>query len=95
MIAIVFAVLLYRLAVAGALYRAVQNLQGGPSAADFVVLLTGSLIQLVGILVMNKVEHTTITCSIFDTNDTALCGHARGVNNDQRFCRLAASEIIS
>jgi len=55
-IAIVFAVLLYRLAVAGALYRAVQNLNGGPSAADFIVLLTGSLIQLLGILVMNKVS---------------------------------------
>ena len=54
-IAIVFAVLLYRLAVSGALYRAVQNLNGGPSAADFVVLLTGSLMQLVTILVMNKV----------------------------------------
>jgi len=55
-IAIVFAVTLYRLAIAGALYRAVQNLNGGPSAADFVVLLTGSLIQLVGILFMNKVS---------------------------------------
>ena len=54
-IGIVFAVLLYRLGVSGALYRAVQNLNGGPSAADFVVLLTGSLIQLLGILVMNKV----------------------------------------
>ena len=56
MIAIVFAVLLYRLAVAGALYRAVQNVNGGPSAADFVVLLTGSVLQLLGILVMNKVN---------------------------------------
>ena len=55
-IGIVFAVLLYRLAVSGALYRAVQNLNGGPSAADFVVLLTGSLIQLVAILIMNKVS---------------------------------------
>ena len=55
-IGIVFAVLLYRLAVSGALYRAVQNLNGGPSAADFVVLLTGSLIQLVTILIMNKVS---------------------------------------
>ena len=55
-IGIVFAVLLYRLAVSGALYRAVQNLNGGPSAADFVVLLTGSVLQLLGILVMNKVS---------------------------------------
>jgi len=55
-IAIVFAVLLYRLAVAGALYRAVQNLNGGPSAADFVVLLTGSVIQLLAILFMNRVN---------------------------------------
>ena len=64
MIAIVFAVLLYRLAVAGALYRAVQNVNGGPSGADFVVLLTGSLLQLVGILVMNKVEHYYITICV-------------------------------
>ena len=63
-IAIVFAVLLYRLAVAGALYRAVQNLNGGPSAADFVVLLTGSLLQLVAILVMNKVCTYNIYCKI-------------------------------
>ena len=55
-IGIVFTVLLYRLAVAGALYRAVQNLNGGPSGADFVVLLTGSLLQLITILVMNKVR---------------------------------------
>lgn len=55
-IGIVFAVLLYRLAVAAALYRVVQNLTGGPSAADFIVLLTGSLIQLVAILIMNKVR---------------------------------------
>ena len=55
-IGIVFAVLLYRLGVSGALYRAVQNVNGGPSAADFVVLITGSVIQLVAILVMNKVR---------------------------------------
>jgi len=55
-IAIVFAVTLYKLAVAGALYREVQNINGGPSAADFVVLITGSLMQLVGILLMNKVK---------------------------------------
>ena len=55
MIAIVFAVLLYRLAVAGALYRSVQNLNGGPPTADFIALLTGSLIQLLGIFLMNKV----------------------------------------
>ena len=55
-IGVVFTVLLYRLAVAGALYRAVQNLNGGPSAADFVVLITGSVLQLVAILVMNKVS---------------------------------------
>ena len=55
-IAIVFAVLLYRLAVSGALYRAVQNINGGPSAADFLVLITGSVFQLIAILVMNKVS---------------------------------------
>ena len=54
-IGIAFTVLLYRLAVSGALYRAVQNLDGKTSAADFIALITGSLIQLVAILIMNKV----------------------------------------
>ena len=54
-IGIVLVVLVYRLALGGALYRRVQNFNGGPSAADFIVLLTGSVIQLIAILIMNKV----------------------------------------
>ena len=59
-IAVVFAVLLYRLGVSGALYRVVQNKDFGPSGADFLVLITSSVIQLVAILVMNKVIITFI-----------------------------------
>ena len=54
MIAIVFSVLLYRLAVAGAIYRIVSGISGGPSIGDILVSITGALIQLVAILVMNR-----------------------------------------
>ena len=53
-IAIVFSVLLYRLAVAGAIYRVVSNISGGPSVGDIVVSITGASIQLVAILIMNR-----------------------------------------
>ncbi len=54
-IAIVFAVLLYRLAVAGAIYRLVSGISGGPSVSDIVVSISGACIQLVFILIMNRV----------------------------------------
>ena len=54
-IAIVFSVLLYRLAIAGLLYRAVSGISGGPSIGDIAVSITGAVIQLVAIIVMNKV----------------------------------------
>ena len=54
MIAIVFSVLLYRLAVAGAIYRLVSGISGGPSIGDIIVSISGALIQLVAILIMNK-----------------------------------------
>ena len=47
--------LIYRLVVTGVLYRRVQNLRGGPSAIEIIVLITGSVIQLIAILIMNKV----------------------------------------
>ncbi len=53
-IAIVFAVLLYRLAVAGAIYRVVSGVAGGPSVSDIVVSISGACIQLVFIIIMNK-----------------------------------------
>ena len=53
-IAIVFSVLLYRLAVAGLVYRVVSGVSGGPSVGDIVVSITGALIQLVAILIMNR-----------------------------------------
>lgn len=49
-----FSVLLYRLAVAGLIYRIVSGITGGPSVGDILVSITGALIQLVAILVMNK-----------------------------------------
>lgn len=53
-IAIVFSVLLYRLAVAGAIYRIVSNISGGPSVGDIIVSITGASIQLIAILIMNR-----------------------------------------
>jgi hypothetical protein len=53
-VAIVFAVLLYRLAVAGLIYQAVSNLPLGPSVGDIIVAITGAVLQLVAIIVMNK-----------------------------------------
>ena len=53
-IAIVFSVLLYRLAVAGAIYRLVSGISGGPSIGDIIVSISGALIQLVAILIMNR-----------------------------------------
>ena len=55
MIAVVFSVLLYRLAVAGAVYRIVSGISGGPSVGDIMVSITGACIQLVAIIIMNKV----------------------------------------
>ena len=54
-IAIVFAVLLYRLAVAGAIYTLVSGTSGGPSVADITVSITGACLQLVAILIMNRI----------------------------------------
>ena len=55
MIAIVFSVLLYRLAVAGLIYRVVSGFTGGPSIGDIIVSITGACIQLVAIIIMNRV----------------------------------------
>ena len=54
MIAVVISVLLYRLAVAGAIYRLVSGISGGPSIGDILVSITGAVIQLVAILIMNR-----------------------------------------
>ena len=54
MIAVVFSVLLYRLAVAGAIYRIVSGISGGPSIGDILVSITGAMLQLVAIIIMNK-----------------------------------------
>ena len=51
MIAVVFCVLLYRLGVAGVIYR----LPGGPSVGDIIVSITGAMIQLVAIIILNQV----------------------------------------
>lgn len=54
-IAIVIAVLLYRLAVAGLIYQAVSGLPLGPSVGDIIVAITGAGLQLIAIIVMNKI----------------------------------------
>lgn len=48
------AVLLYRLVVARAIYAAVASIQFGPSVADIAVSISGACIQLVCIIIMNK-----------------------------------------
>ena len=55
MIAIVFFVLLYRLAVAGLIFRALNGLPLGPSVGDIIVSITGAAIQLIAIIIMNKI----------------------------------------
>ena len=54
-IAIVIAVLFYRLAVSGLIYHLVASITGGPSAADIAVSITGAAIQLISIVILNKV----------------------------------------
>jgi len=54
-VAIVVAVLIYRLAVAAAIYALVASLPNGPSIGDIAVSVSGACLQLVGILVMNKI----------------------------------------
>ncbi len=51
----VFAVILYRLAVAGLIYQLVSGLPLGPSVGDIVVAITGAALQLVAIIIMNKI----------------------------------------
>ena len=58
---VVLGVIVYRLAVSTAIYRVVQGLPGGPSVADLTVSITGSLIQLVFIVVMNQVYEKLAT----------------------------------
>ena len=54
-VAIVFGVLLYRLAIAGAIYVLVSDVDGGPSVGDLVVSMTAAIIQLITILILNKI----------------------------------------
>ena len=58
---VVFAVLIYRLAVSTSIYRIVQSLPGGPSAADLIVSITGSMIQLIFIVIMNQIYERLAT----------------------------------
>ena len=58
---VVLGVLVYRLAVSTAIYRLIQNFPGGPSVADLTVSITGSLIQLVFIVIMNQVYERLAT----------------------------------
>lgn len=58
---VVLGVLVYRLAVSTAIYRLIQNFPGGPSVADLTVSISGSLIQLVFIVIMNQVYEKLAT----------------------------------
>ncbi len=49
------AVLIYRLVVAAAIYALVADIEFGPSVGDIAVSITGAMIQLVAIIIMNKV----------------------------------------
>ncbi len=53
-LAVVFSVIVYRLATGGTIYSLVSNISGGPSIADIVVSITGAIIQLIIILILNK-----------------------------------------
>ena len=46
--------ILYRLAVAGGIYSLVSGSSVGPAIGDIIVSITGAIIQLVAIIVMNK-----------------------------------------
>lgn len=54
-IGVVVAVLIYRLVVAAAIYAIVANIQNGPSVGDIAVSITGACLQLVAIIVMNRI----------------------------------------
>lgn len=54
-IGIVISVLLYRLVVAGAIYAVVASFSYGPSVGDIAVSVSGACIQLVAIIIMNKI----------------------------------------
>ncbi len=54
-IAVTVAVLVYRLVVAAAIYVVVANISGGPTVADIIVSVSGACIQLVTIIIMNRV----------------------------------------
>ena len=54
-VGIFLAIIIYRLAVLGPIYAIARHLIGGPSAASFISSVTGSVIQLLAIIVMNVV----------------------------------------
>ncbi|XP_064396523.1 anoctamin-7-like isoform X2 [Halichondria panicea] len=54
-IAVTVAVLVYRLVVAAAIYAVVANISGGPTVGDIVVSVSGAVIQLVTIIIMNRI----------------------------------------
>ena len=52
---VVFSLILYRIALAALLYITASQLKGGPSIADFSVSITGAIIQLTCVIILNKV----------------------------------------
>ena len=54
-VGIVIAVLITKLVAAAAIYSIVANIQNGPTVGDIVVSVVGACIQLVAIIIMNKI----------------------------------------
>ena len=52
---IVFSLILYRIALAALFYVTASQLKGGPGIADFSVAITGAIIQLTCVIILNKV----------------------------------------
>ena len=52
---IVFAIIIYSSAVSAGMHRIMKNIPGGPGISDLVVSITGAIIQLIAIEVMNLV----------------------------------------
>jgi hypothetical protein len=57
----IFAIVVYRLAISTIIYRIVQRLPGGPSAADLIVSISASCLQLVFIVIMNQIYERVAT----------------------------------
>ena len=58
---IVFSVIIYRLAIGTLIYSRVSGTSLGPAVGSIIVSVTGAIIQLIAILIMNKVYEKLAT----------------------------------